>query len=295
MDLRVIYLLFIFTILFSGCNKKDGESVYTQSEVQINAFVNHTETKSSQTLPLSKGINATFYAIKAGGSDIATMGDYVASSAGLMSGIDNYKMYLDPGIYSVYGLSENSDIIFPQLNQQTSPPLQNGTDYLYSENQTINVDKATTNLNVLFRHIMANLIFEVENGNNVTINHIDSILIQTPEKGAVINLTNPVVAQAKAFTNKLDKMIISGLRANYVMLPVNNKGSFIAYFYITINNQSSATPYSLYISLPSGGYSSEKSYLYTISVTETKLSIKAFTVSDWIINDNTDEPIIPQE
>lgn len=295
MNFRAIHLLSISIIFISACNEKDDTPVYDKSEVQISAFVNQAETKSTETQPISKGVNATFYAVNPKSSDIITQGNYIANASGLMTGTDSYKMLLLPGDYNIYGLSENSDNVFPGLTQLKTPPLTNGVDYLWTGHKTVSINQPKTDLSVTFQHIATNLVFELENGNNVTINRIDSIKIQTPEEGAAITLTNPSIPQTKTFSDRLTKMNITGLRASYIILPVNSKDAFNAYFYITINKQSAPTLYSLAIQLPTGGYSGANSYLYTISVAETKLNIKAFTVSDWIINDNTNKPIIPQE
>lgn len=274
-----------------SCKNEDDNNPDKQSRIDIIASTNTLTTKN--TSPINKGVNATFFAFNANTETLVSKGDYLSSTSGEMTGINNYIMYLLPDNYDFYGLSQNNASSFESLNNWTSSPLKNGIDYLWGTVKNKSVIGSKTPLTITFQHIMSMIYFELENGDNITINSVDSIIIPSPTEGAKLNLFNPEVIQANQFSNNKIKMITSGLNSYYYILPVKTTSSLSALFYLKINGQANQIVYNLNIQLPANGYQSGRSYLYKLSISETEIIIKAFTVSDWIINDYTDNPIFP--
>lgn len=274
-----------------SCKNEDDNNPDKQSRIDIIASTNALISKSSS--PINKGVNATFFAFNANTETLVSKGNYLSSSSGVMAGINNFTMYLLPDNYDFYGLSENNASAFEPLNNWTSSPLKNGIDYLWATVKNKSVSGSETPLTITFQHIVSQLTFELENGDNVTINSVDSIIIPSPIQSAELNLFNPEVAQANQFTTTKIKMITSGLKSHYYILPVKTSTPLSALFYLKINGQNNQMVYNLNIQLPVDGYQSGLSYLYKLSISETEIIIKAFTVSDWIINDYTDNPISP--
>lgn len=294
MKLRYIIPLF-FIILITACNDdEDDKKKDTQSDIIFNVGILESATQTSYT-PINAGVKATFYAFKAGTDIPVAEGNYYASTSGQMTGLNNYIMYLLPGNYDFYGISQNNTDLFLPLNNLESSNLKNGVDYLWTNITNKSITGASTLLSVTFQHIASKLTFELESGNNVKLNTIDSILIQTPVEDVKLNLLKSSLSQTTSLNAAFTPMSISGLNSDYYLLPVNPTTPLKSHFFLKINNQTNESLYALDIVLPSGGFQSGKSYNYKLSISETEIIIKAYTVSDWIVNDNTGNPIYPED
>lgn len=295
-DMNLRYLIFVITtILITSCSSdEDDKTSDKQSDIIFDAHLNEFTGKSSLS-PINEGVKATFFAFKSGEQTPVAQGNYYANKTGQMIGINNYIMYLLPENYNFYGISQNDTALFNPLDNFISNNLKNGVDYLWANINNQTLTGASTLLSITFNHIASQLYFEMESGNNVTINSVDSVLVQTPEENVKLNLFNSQLPQSDGFNTKFTPMTVSGLNSSFYILPVNTSVPLKTIFYLKINNQSNETLYALNISLPDGGYQSGKSYRYKLSISETEIIIKAFTVSDWIINDNTGTPIYPDD
>ncbi|MGL5787132.1 MAG: fimbrillin family protein [Bacteroidales bacterium] len=288
-------LSILLVIVISSCNGNDDNKKAPDSESDIifNASIHELALKGYASNPINQGVKATFYAFKSGTETLAAQGNYLADKSGQMTGINNYIMYLLPGSYDFYGISQNDTTLFQLLTNWQSSELQNGIDYLWAHTASKSITESSTFLAITFDHIAANLVFELESGNHVSINTLDSILIQTPVENIKLNLLDAELPQSGQLSSEFTPMIISGLMGNYYILPVNTTTPLETLFYLKINGETKETAYNLKIHLPEGGYVSGKSYNYKLSITESEIIIKAFTVSDWIVNDFTDKPIYP--
>lgn len=221
-SIKVITFLSIF-LLLGACAKNsivyeyNGEDNQTSgnSEQGNNTLVTFYASIESRNMtramsPMKKGIQNRLFAYTQSGNStsLSAQGLYITSSPGILSGNNDYKMYLSNGIYNFYAVSDNFSTIPPTFSGGESEPLFNGIDYLWWKASQQDVTSSQINIPIVYQHAATQVVIKVSAGENIELNQLVAATITPPNTGASMNLFTGIIPPTSIY-GKPDKMGIN--------------------------------------------------------------------------------------
>lgn len=275
-----------------GGNDNDGNTS-GGNLVTFHASVESLNLTKSMT-PIQTGIQAALYAYNVSTGNLTAQGNYQSASLGTLSGIDNYQMYLPDDTYNFYGISTNASQRPPAFNNNLSEPLSNGVDYLWwgASNETVNTPRF--NIPIVFAHRAVQIVFEVNEGNGITIDSLVAITTIAPEEGARMNLLTGVIPPATDNqTGFVNSMGINGMIAQSILLPITNWNYMAFMLQATVNGETQPRTFGGQVPIPNGQLQSGNSYWFKIVINANSIETPSVGVTGWTIVDETGKPIYP--
>lgn len=227
------------------------------------------------------------------GTPVAS-GNYITTSPGVLTGMQDYKMYLNNNIYNFYAVSCNANVPAPQFNNGISQPLSNGIDYLWWRALNQDVKSSQVNIPVVYQHAATQIVVAVTEGTNITLNKILSATVTPPKPGATMNLATGVIAPESTYTQPA-LMGITDFTVQYIMLPVRSTSPMTLTFEVLVNGENSARTYVSKLSLPDGELSAGNSYLFKAVINENTVSFPNVSIKEWTEVDESGNPLYPEQ
>ncbi|MEG2614591.1 MAG: fimbrillin family protein, partial [Alistipes sp.] len=201
--------------------------------------------------PVRKNIQAQIFAFSGATDDLpVAQGAYLSPSPGMLQGLGGYKMYLPNETYNFYAVSDHTSYPAPRFTAGLSEPLFNQTDYLWWGARQQDVASDQTAIPIVFMHSATQVIFELAAGEGVTIDRLALAHIYPPIEGAQMELATGVIPATDRYTSAIKKMSISGLQAQYTMLPVASAQPLAVSFDVLINGEATPRTYQVTVPLP---------------------------------------------
>lgn len=292
-------------LLIGGCSKTtviidpSGEANNNNGNTSGSNLVTFQASVESLNLtrsmtPIQTGIQATLYAYNVSAGKLTAQGNYQSESLGTLSGIDNYQMYLPDDTYDFYGVSTNTSQRPPAFNNNLSEPLSNGVDYLWwgASRETVNTPRF--NIPIVFAHRAVQIVFEVNEGNGITIDSLVAITTMAPEEGARMDLLTGVIPPATdnqiGFVNSMG---INGMLAQTIVLPIANWNSMAFMLQAIVNGETQPRTFGGEVPIPNNQLQSGNSYWFKIIINANSIETPSVNVTGWTIVDETGKPIYP--
>lgn len=318
---KIIFLIMGLIIIVNGCvksnisiyppdygyynvnknpNKDTNSSNSNSSSDNISSLVSFTANVEGLNLtksmtPIQLGTLANIYAYDSATFSLITNGSYQANSLGTLTGLDDYKMYLPNGVYDFYAVSTNDDVTPPTFTNFTSTPLSNGIDYLWwgLDNQLIYSSAFTAN--IVFTHRACQVVFNISEGEDITIDSIAAITTTAPTEGATMNLKTGVITPTSTQQNGfINLMGINGLVAQTILLPATNWKYMGVILHIFVNGESTVRYFGGQVPIPNSTLIAGNSYQFSLIINSNDIVTSSVNVSSWtIVKDNI--PIYPSE
>lgn len=309
-----ICLLFAYAAVCGGCSKDTitidcrglhgttgsagtGDDGPATNMVGFHASVESLDMTRSMS-PIAADTRVMIYAFH-GATDNATTtapmarGIYVAQTAGMLSGSDGYKMYLSNGVFDFYAVSINSSMIPPTFSNGVSGVLSNGVDYLWWKCTDYDINGAQVTVPIVLNHSATQVVVEVNAGTGVVLQQIVSATISQPQTGAVMNLTDGVIAPATSYASQPASMGINGMRAQYIMLPLKTDTPMTLTLSLKMNYDPTPRTYTVQIPVPDGELAAGNSYLFSAIIDANTVTFPNVGVTDWTPVDETGNPLYP--
>lgn len=304
------FSVFIFTLLLlAGCAKNetyiygwspdinDPDNVSPHEKDVLISFSASLESRhmTRAMSPMPKGVISEVYSYKTTDSRLSdpfTEGLYITSSAGILTGMKGYKMYLNNGSYNMYALSCNSSAIPPEINNGETEPLKNGVDYLWWENLDQDVTTSQVHVPIVFQHVSTQVVIEVSGGDNLKLDSLISASILPPTPGASLHLEIGIIDPARTYDKTPFSMGINKFLAQAIILPVTSDEPMPLTLTILANGETVPRTYTASIPIPSklaGGFS----YLFSAIINGNTISFSDASIKDWTDVDETGNPIYP--
>lgn len=309
--------LTLTTLFFAGCSKSYIE-IYTednsgsggQSEPsngsdngnnEQKALITFHATVESRNLtrsmsPMPEGVASLMFAFESPINNLNEPNEeglYVTSTAGVMTGANNYKMYLPNGIYTFYAVSNNTYSTPPQFIDGVSHPLINGVDYLWANNKLQDVTSQQVNIPLTFFHSATQVVFKVSSSPNLTLNKLVSATITPSKPGGKMMLFNGDITPATAYDATPVNMGINGTTAQYIMLPLQTDSPMKLVLTVLANSETTPRTYSVDVPIPNGELKSGDSYLFSAILDENSVSFAEVNIINWTDVDETGKPLYP--
>ena len=300
-------------LCFSGCTKSiinidlgdtpnsgtpDNNNGSGNSKTSLVTFHATVESRNmTRSLsPMQTGIASLIFAYKSPiGSlnDIAEEGLYVTSSAGVLAGANNYRMYLPTGIYSFYAVSNNSYSTPPQFTDGISHALVNGVDYLWANNKLQDINTEQVSQPIIFLHSATQVVFEISTDPSLKLDQLVSATITPSTPGATMNLSNGSITPASSYAAPV-RMGINGALAQYIMLPLSTTTPMKLVLNVLVNGETAARTYSVDVPVPDGELKSGNSYRFSAVIGTSSVSFSDVNIMSWTDVDETGNPLYPK-
>lgn len=308
--IQSILILSIF-LFAAGCSKStiniydggqesgtSGQAEKGHTLVTFNASIESRNVTRAMS-PMKSGIKSHIYAYlpaasTTGQETLAAQGIYVTSSLGVLSGADDYKMYLPNGIYNFYSVSDNFSTFPPTFSNGESEPLFNGIDYLWWKSPRQDITSSQINIPIVFQHACTQVVINVAGGSGVTVNKLVSATITPPAPEATMNIFTGIIPPATTY-GRPDKMGIKGLTAQYIMLPLKTDTPMQLTLELNINNETDSRTFTTGIPVPDGELKAGDSYVFSAIVDGNTISFPQVSVKDWTEVDESGNPLYPSQ
>lgn len=246
--------------------------------------------------PMPKGVANLLFAFKSpveSLDDPTEQGLYITSSVGVMTGANDYKMYLSEGVYTFYAVSNNSYSTPVQFTDGVSHPLSNGVDYLWANNKLQDVASRQVNIPIIYLHSSTQVVFEISSDPSLKLNKLMSATITPPKPGGTMTLINGDISPATDYASTPAKMGINGLRTQYIMLPLETDAPLQLVLTVQVNSEPAPRVYSVDVPVPNGELVSGNSYLFSAILGENSVSFSDVNIVNWTDVDETGNPLYP--
>lgn len=239
----------------------------------------------------------SFYGTSKASGTPAAQGTYISQRAGLLSGVDGYKMQLGQGVYNFYSVSTNTTDIPPSFTKGVSERLFNGIDYLWWHGPELDVASAQVGIPVVYGHSATQVAIELEAGPGIKLNQLISAQISASAIGAQMDLATGIIPATTTYDSQtnLDKMGINGFLAQYIMLPLKTTVPMKAAFSLFINDENSPRNYTVEIPVPDGELKAGDSYRFAAVIDGDGVSFSSVNVTNWVDVDETGKPLYPTQ
>lgn len=218
-------------------------------------------------------------------------GLYEANSPGILTGTNNFHMYLPNNSYEFYAVSNNNTTVPITFTAGTSQPLKNGIDYLWAKSET-KVASQAADCSFTLNHRATQVLINLAPGNGITINKLVSATIAPSAEGASMNLESGVITPATTLGSAVN-MGVANTNCQYTMLPLTYSGPIAVTFTVLVNGETAARTYTSAISAPTGQLSQGNSYLFKAIVNADDITFAEVYVNSWNNVDETGNPIYP--
>lgn len=274
-----------------------GGTNANQAFIQFTAGVESQKTKGVYAFPKSR--YASIMAFTAGTAPTVTplaALPYIANSPGTLTSTSGSPMYLPNGSYDFYSIATNqTSNSNPNFTGGVSAPLQNGIDYLYWNVKAQTVVPPQLSVPITYSHECTQVSVKLQSGNGISIDSLAAATITPGTPGATMSLATGVITPATTLSTTATSMGVSGMAAQYTMLPVNTTTQAKATFTIFINGEKTSRNYQVSFALPTGGWTAGNSYVYQATVNANEIIFNSVNVRDWIPVDETNTPLYPTQ
>ncbi len=305
------FSIFICTLLLlAGCAKNEtyiyGWSPDNDSNndnpQEGNVLVSFSASLESRHMtramsPMPKGVVSQIYSFKTTDSRLSDPfadGYYITASAGMLTGVKGYKMYLNNGTYNMYALSTNSLSAPPEVNNGDTEPLKNGIDYLWWENLDQDVTTSQVHVPIVFQHVSTQVVIEVSAGENLILDSLISATILPPTPGASLHLQIGIIDPARTYDDVPFSMGINKFLAQAIILPITSDDPMPLTLKILANGETEPRTYTANIPTHgklAGGFS----YVFSAIIDGNTVSFSDASIKDWTDVDETGNPIYPNQ
>ena len=172
--------------------------------------------------PMPKGLVSQIYAFETTDrnfDDPFAEGLYSTASAGVLTGLKGYKMYLSNGSYNMYAFSENSSVYPPDLIDGISAPLKNGIDYLWWENLDQDVTTSQIHMPIVFQHVATQVVVDLSAGDGIKLDSLISASILPPTPGATLDIQTGIIESTYTYDTAPLTMGKNGFLTQAIVLP----------------------------------------------------------------------------
>ena len=188
-------------IIIYGSSPENNESDNSQPSEKEDALITFSASLESRKVtrsmsPMPKGLVSQIYAFETTDrnfDDPFAEGLYSTASAGVLTGLKGYKMYLSNGSYNMYAFSENSSVYPPDLIDGISAPLKNGIDYLWWENLDQDVTTSQIHMPIVFQHVATQVVVDLSAGDGIKLDSLISASILPPTPGATLDIQTGII------------------------------------------------------------------------------------------------------
>ena len=309
--MKKINVLICTLVLLTGCAKNEtiiyGSQPDSNGSDNGNTQENSTLVSFSATLesrnitrsmsPMPKGVISQVYSFKASDSKLGEPfadGLYITSSAGMLTGVEGYKMYLSNGTYNMYALSSNSSKNPPTLENGETSPLQNGVDYLWWENIKQDIATSQVNVPIVFQHVASQIVLDISAGEDIKLDSLISASILPPSPGAKLNLQMGIIESTDTYDTTPLNMGINKFLTQAIILPTRSTDPMPLTLKILVNGESTPRTYNANIPIP-GKFAGGFSYVFSVILDGNSISFSDASIKDWTDVDETGNPIYPRQ
>lgn len=188
-------------IIIYGSSPENNESDNNQPPEKEDALITFSASLESRKVtrsmsPMPKGLVSQIYAFETTDRNFDAPfaeGLYSTASAGVLTGLKGYKMYLSNGSYNMYAFSENSSVYPPDLIDGISAPLKNGIDYLWWENLDQDVTTSQIHMPIVFQHVATQVVVDLSAGDGIKLDSLISASILPPTPGATLDIQTGII------------------------------------------------------------------------------------------------------
>ena len=306
------FSIFICTLLLlAGCAKNEtniyglipdqngsgnGDSPDNSALVTFSASLeNRNMTRAMSAMP--KGVISEIYSFKASdnkASDPSADGLYITSSAGILSGIGGYKMYLSNGTYNMFGVSNNSTSNPPEINNGKTVPLRNGIDYLWWENLEQDITTSQIHIPIVFQHVSVQIVIDISAGNSLQLDSLVSATILPPSPGGILDLKTGIISPAEAYDTTPFNMGKNKFLTQAIILPIVSNTPMALTLKILADGETTPRTYTANIPIP-GKLAGGLSYVFSAIIDGNSVSFPEVSIKDWTEVDETGNPLYPKQ
>lgn len=247
--------------------------------------------------PMPKGLVSQVYAFETTDSDLDdpfAEGLYSTASAGTLTGVSGYKMYLSNGSYNMYAFSENSSTTPPSLTDGVSTPLKNGVDYLWWENLEQDVMTSQIHMPIVFQHIASQVVVDLSAGDGIKLDSLVSASILPPTPGASLDIQTGIIESTYTYDTTPLSMGKNGFLAQAIVLPTKATTPMSLTLTVLVDGESTPRTYTVGIPIPgklAGGYS----YVFSAILDGNSVSFPNVSIKDWTEIDESGNPLYPTQ
>ena len=235
--MKKFVILAFSLLLLAGCSKNEiiiyesspgtndpGNGQTSQKEDILITFSASLESRkvTRSMSPMPKGLVSQIYAFETTDknfNDPFAEGLYSTVSAGTLTGMKGYKMYLSNGSYNMYAFSENSSTYPPSLTDGISAPLKNGVDYLWWENLDQDITASQIHMPIVFQHIATQVVVDLSAGEGLQLDSLVSATILPPTPGASLDIETGIIEATDTYDTTPLNMGKNGFLAQAIVLP----------------------------------------------------------------------------
>ena len=214
-------------IIIYGSSPENNESDNSQPSEKEDALITFSASLESRKVtrsmsPMPKGLVSQIYAFETTDrnfDDPFAEGLYSTASAGVLTGLKGYKMYLSNGSYNMYAFSENSSVYPPDLIDGISAPLKNGIDYLWWENLDQDVTTSQIHMPIVFQHVATQVVVDLSAGDGIKLDSLISASILPPTPGATLDIQTGIIESTYTYDTTPLTMGKNGFLTQAIVLP----------------------------------------------------------------------------
>lgn len=247
--------------------------------------------------PMPKGVISQIYSFKTTDSRLNTPfadGLYITASAGMLTGVAGYKMYLNNGIYNMYAVSTNSLSNPPEVNNGKTAPLRNGVDYLWWENIEQDITTSQVHVPVVFQHVAAQVVIDIASGTSLKLDSLITATILPPTPGASLDLGTGIIEATSTYDTTPFNMGTNKFLAQAIVLPTTSTAPMALTLKVLANGETTPRTYTANIPIPgklAGGFS----YVFSAIIDGNTISFSDASIKDWTPVDETGNPLYPKQ
>ena len=275
----------------------DSKYLMTFVPYLLSNFQTYADTDYS---PLSTGRYVNIYAYN--GSTEYTKVNYVSKTIGTLAAVNDDPMYLPTGNYSLYAVGRNDQVNnIPSFTNLIATELSNAVDYVYWSSGTQSIT-GTKNFTMDMKHACVQIVLFIDTtatsstNSSSSISSLNSVTI-TPSNtvGATWSLTSGNITSASSLSTMTASMGVSGLYAQYIMLPVKvSEPTTLPFsFSITLEGETNARTYNASIAIPSNELIAGNSYLFTVTFVNNEITFNStVNIINWV-EVSGGKPVVP--
>lgn len=247
--------------------------------------------------PMRKGVTSAVYAFKSPVSSLETptaQGLYSTATVGILTGLQDYKMYLPNGVYYFYEISSNSSVTPPRFINGRSEPLTNGVDYLWASNKLQDVTSTQVSMPILFEHSATQVVFKISAGDGIKLDKLVSATITPALTGATMDMITGKITPSTSYAVPAN-MGMNGFTAQYIMLPLKTDTPMTLTLQILADSENTPRTYSVDVPVPDGELQGGNSYVFSAVIDGNTVTFPNVEVLGWTEVDETGNPLYPSQ
>lgn len=289
-------------IIIYGSSPENNESDNSQPSEKEDALITFSASLESRKVtrsmsPMPKGLVSQIYAFETTDrnfDDPFAEGLYSTASAGVLTGLKGYKMYLSNGSYNMYAFSENSSVYPPDLIDGISAPLKNGIDYLWWENLDQDVTTSQIHMPIVFQHVATQVVVDLSAGDGIKLDSLISASILPPTPGATLDIQTGIIESTYTYDTTPLTMGKNGFLTQAIVLPTKATHPMSLTLQILADGETTPRTYTVGIPIPgklAGGFS----YVFSAIIDGNSVSFPNVSIKDWTEVDESGNPLYPTQ